>query len=380
MLNTLNLQKHLSISALCATALLLQGCGSKVDCNGNKVKENALEIIQSHLKEEFWYKPIYAALSGTPELTSVKTLSRNEELKQGQCSAKYTFTYNGKLREIDVTYDLAYLQDKGKTEVKVAVTEVNNGFMDLLSKERPIKNGIEEIFDSTTKNLQYKITWKNGIQDGVTETYNPINNKLIAQVSLVNGQKDGVEKAWSNDGAVLLVDFKWTGGKATGFQKFFDVTGKKKLTDLAWKDGKATGFQTVAELNNGDLQNGYDEYDIKNGLYEGIHKRYSPKSELPHDLYLRIVENYKEGKLDGPFREFGEDGKVVEDRVYKDGIEIPINAKNISPTPNVNNAKSEACLDSKIAKFHKEQGNEALIMADVIEEWTTECRGRIDHS
>jgi protein involved in sex pheromone biosynthesis len=40
------LQKQLSISAFCAIALLLQGCGSKVDCNGNKVKENA--IVNRH--------------------------------------------------------------------------------------------------------------------------------------------------------------------------------------------------------------------------------------------------------------------------------------------------------------------------------------------
>jgi antitoxin component YwqK of YwqJK toxin-antitoxin module len=373
MLNISNLQRHLSISALCATALLLQGCGSKIDCNSSKVKEHAIEIIQSHLNNAVWYKEMHAAISGTPELTSVKALSRNDELKQGQCSAKYTFTYNGKPREIDVAYDLAYLQDKGETEVKVAVADVKGGVMAIVMAERPIKNGVEKIMDPKTGNLQHKIEWKNGVQDGVEEIYNPTTNKLIAEIHVANGKKAGSEKRWNDDGSTLLIDLNWVDGKATGFEKHFDPTGQKLIIDLVWKEGKATGFQTVG--STGNLSIGYDEYQVKDGQFDGPHKKYRPRSFSPYGMFLSTVDNYKEGKLDGPAQEFNEAGKVVAERSYKNGIEGPASAQPASSATSAGNASSEACLDSKIARFHKEQGNDALISNDMITEWKTACGG-----
>lgn len=370
MLNMTNLQKHLSISTLCVSALLLQGCGSKVDCNGNKVKENAIEIIQSHLNDAVWYKEIHAALSGVPELTSVRTLSRNDEVKQAACSAKYTFTYNGKPREIDVAYDLAYLQDKGETEVKVTVGDVLGGVMAIVMTEHPIKNGVEKIMDSKTGNLQHQIEWKNGVQDGVEEIYNPVTKKLIAQINVANGKKTGSEKRWNADGSMLLINLNWADGKATGFEKQVNVAGDKLLTDLVWTDGKATGFQTV-----GTLGTNYDEYHIKDGAFDGVHKTYLA-SHYANAMFLYKAENYKEGKLDGLTQEFGEDGKVVAEIRYKDGVALPGNSGQSSFSTNAGGAKSEACLDSKIAKFRKEQGADALISNDVITEWKGACDGQ----
>ncbi len=114
--------------------LLLQGCGTKVDCNDSKTKNTALEIIHSHLISAVWYREMSAALS-SPELKNIKTTFRNDELKQCQCSGTYSFTYNGKQREIDVAYELAYLQDKGETEVKVDVNSVKAGLMAIAMRE-----------------------------------------------------------------------------------------------------------------------------------------------------------------------------------------------------------------------------------------------------
>ncbi len=372
-----NLQKYLLISTLCVIGLVLQGCESKVDCNGNKVKENAIEIIQSHLNNAIWYREIHAAISGMPELTSIKTLSRNDELKQGQCSAKYTFMYNGKPREIDVPYDLAYLQDKDETEVKVAVGDVQSGVMAIVMTEPPIKNGVEKIMDPKTGNLQTKVEWKNGLEDGLVEIYNPAINKLIAQVNMVNGKKNGSEKRWSDDGSTLLIDLNWVDGKATGFEKHFDSTGQKLIVDLVWKDGKATGFQTVG--SPGESSTGYDEYQIKDGQFDGPHKKYLPRAFSPYGMFLSKADNYKEGKLDGPAQEFNEAGKVVAESSYKNGIESPVSAQPASSATSVDNVRLEACVDSNIARFHKEQGNDALISNDMITEWKAAC-GRSGHS
>lgn len=364
--------KTLPLALVLSTLFMLQGCGSKVDCNGSKVKEDAIDILQSHLDGAAWYKQMRAALSGAPELTSVKTLSRNDEVKQAVCSAKYTFTYNGKPREVDVAYELGYLQDKGETEVKVAVGDVMGAIMGIVMVEHPIKNGIEKIVDPKTGNLQHKIEWKNGVQDGVEEIYNTSTNKLIAEIHVTNGKKEGTEKRWSDDGSTLLVDLNWVDGKATGFEKKVDSVTQKTIVDLVWKDGKATGFQTVGAT--GELSIGYDEYQLKDGQFDGVHKQYLSRHFAPYGLFLSKVEIYKAGKLDGPVQEFSEDGKVVAETNFKNGVET--NAQSASSAMKENNSSSEACLDSKIADFRKEQGNDAMISNDMINEWKAACGGR----
>lgn len=335
-----SLLKRLSaIATFCLAALILQGCGNKVDCNASKVKSDAIDIIQSHLNTAAWYTQIGMALTGEPELSGIKTVSRNDETKQAECSATYSFTYNGKPRTIDVSYYLAYLEDQKSTEVKVAVDPLKAGFIGMIQAEPPIRNGVEKVMDPKTGNLDHTITWENGVQNGVQKFYNPANGKLIAQVDVANNQKSGSEKRWNADGSALLIDLNWVDGKATGFEKQFDSTGGKLLTDLTWKDGKATGLQTT-----GYLSTAYDEYHLKDGVYDGIHNNYISRNYAPYGVYLYKVENYKAGKLDGRLQEFGEDGKVVYEKHYKEGVEIPdnplvqpasaINGQGASPAAN----------------------------------------------
>ena len=189
MLRKFNCKKLLGWITLCSTPLLLQGCGNKVDCNGSKVKENAIEIIQSHLNNAAWYKDISFALSGSPELTNTKTLSQNQELKQAECSATYSFNYNGKSREIPVSYYLAYLEDKGEVEVKVAVDSVKAGIMGIAMTERPIKSGDEKTPDSAPANLTNVAVPANDPK---------IDECVTAKIDIVHKQQ-GADSPISND-------------------------------------------------------------------------------------------------------------------------------------------------------------------------------------
>jgi len=366
MTNQSSLKKLCIAITFCAFTILLQGCGNKVDCNGNKIKENAIEIIQSHLNTAVWYTDIKAALSGSIELTNIKTLSHNDELKQAECSATYTFNYNGKPREIAVVYDLGYLQDKGEVEVKVAVDSVKAGIMGIAMMEKPIKNGEEKIVDPATGNLTAKLQWKNGVQDGVQEVYNPANNKMINQINYDNGKKNGVEKGWSADGSVLLIDLNWVDGKPTGFQK--EYYGDKLITDLTFKDGKATGLQTT-----GNMAIGYDEYQIKDSVYNGIHNQFQSHGKEP---VLLMSENFKDGKLDGLRQRYDDTGTIVtEEQIFKDGVFI--SEKQIPQTNAAvaaNSPKVDACVSSKIDAFHKQQGADSPISNDMLEEWGNACK------
>ncbi|MFS2139923.1 toxin-antitoxin system YwqK family antitoxin [Duganella sp. Dugasp56] len=315
-MKTTTLQKYRPILVLFAATLSLQACSNKMDCNGDKVKENALSIIQSHLSNAVWYNEMNAALSGKPNLSNIKTLTSNSELNQTQCSAKYSFTYNEKSRDIDFTYNLSYLQDKKESEVKVALNDLMSGMMAIATTEPPIKNGTQRIIDPKTRNLQHQLEWKNGIQDGIERVYNPETNKLIAEIHVKNGKKDGTEKRWSQDGSVILIDLNWENGLATGREKQLDSTGQKVFVDLNWNEGKATGLQT-----NGNLSTGYTESNLKDGKLDGQRKTYSLGSD-GKTLYVSKIENFKDGKLHGSVQDIGDNGSVLEERKYQDGIEV----------------------------------------------------------
>jgi len=72
-------------------------------------------------------------------------------LKQSQCNGTYVYTYNGKQREANVDYELAYLEDSGKVETKANVTEVVSALMSTAMRELPIKNGVENLRDGAGK-------------------------------------------------------------------------------------------------------------------------------------------------------------------------------------------------------------------------------------
>ncbi|MFA5088302.1 MAG: hypothetical protein WC552_04635 [Candidatus Omnitrophota bacterium] len=44
---------------------------------------------------------------------------------------------------------------------------------------------------------------------------------------------------------------------------------------------------------------------------DGLHRQYYPTGELQYEL------NYKDGKLDGPGREYGKDGKIIREYSFR---------------------------------------------------------------
>lgn len=375
---------RLSAMIMLSLTALIQGCGSKVDCNDSQAKADAIEIIQTNLAKNVWYNEMSAALSADPKLSSIKTMSHSDELNQGTCRGNYNVTYNNKPREFEFNYSLAYLQDKGKTEVRVAVNDVAGGLMALVMTERPIKNGVEKIMDPTTGNIRQKIEWKNGAMDGWHEIFNPRTNQLQAKIKYANGQKSGSQKIWDDSGEKLLMDVNWNNGKATGFEKKLNPTNGKLLVDLTWEDGKETGFLTTGD------ERYYEEQYFKAGLRDGVQKVYAHIGYLTSEgMYLAQLEHFKDGKLHGLSQRFGKDGKVMEEKNFKDGVDVALDLKSqenssngaassrlTSSTNDGKVAALEFCLDSKINAYRKEVGQESIIRFDQLEEWKAQCAAR----
>lgn len=233
-------------------------------------------------------------------------------------------------------------------------------------------DGDLKIYSANGKIVIDSANFKRGLVDGLEEIRSVTSGKLIRQINYADGKQNGKEKIWSEDGT-LLVELEWKEGKQTGFEKRFDESGTHLLVDLRWKDGKAMGFNTVGYSKS----MGYNEYHLKDGVYDGEHRLYLPIRGQSTGVYLDKVDTYIAGKVQGKVINYGEDGKVVSTANWVDGQWVSTDPSPETKNSQVNGATTNGCVERKVASYHQERGEDALISTDILGEWEGECKAKI---
>ncbi|WP_107684228.1 hypothetical protein [Aeromonas veronii] len=370
MLKTLKLNGFLSISVVCVTVCLLQGCGDTIDCNGTKEKEDVIKIIHQELSKAVWHKEMSLAFSGTPELKNIKMLAKNDDLQQGQCNAKYSFIYNQKPHEVDVNYNLAHFEDNGNTEVVVYIESIKAGLIGLALSSPPIKNTTEKFIDKVTGKTIHTIEWKNNKKNGEEIFFDITTGKIKHKIEWKNNSKHGNETLLDKDGKTVLIDINWIDGKANGFEKRYNPKRTKFSTDLVWKDGKQTGIYT--DYGFPYDESAYDEYHYKNGKLDGVYTS-AHMGQFPDKT---IIKSYKDGKLNGLSKTFYK-GELIEEIMYKDGNEVKETMYRNGKVVNVQLEKEmqmnfDKCLDDMYSKFI-ERDTGAGITQEIEDGWKASC-------
>lgn len=147
---------------------------------------------------------------------------------------------------------------------------------------------------------------------GVCETCHS-NGLLERRINFVNGKEDGKDTTYYRTGCVQVVRSFIQGTENGQWVYYYDSTRQ-----LAWemnyfvgqKHGKHVYFK-----KNGDttlLEN------YKNGILDGVKRTYYNDGKVEREIY------YKEGQFNGSFRIFSAEGKVVDELNYvagqKDGL------------------------------------------------------------
>jgi len=227
-------------------------------------------------------------------------------------------------------------------------------------------DGVLKIYSADGKVIVNSASFKDGLGEGTEEIRHPRTGKVIRQVNWTGGKQTGQEKTWNEEG-VLLSELEWTDGKQSGVEKRYDETGKVLLADLVWKSGTATGMQ----IEHYSKHSGYSVYHLADGVRHGEHKQFSTKRE-GDGIYLSKVETYVNGNVDGKVTHFNEDGTVASTETYVAGDYVPAPATE-EQTAQLT-AANAACVDSKVAAFHAANGDDALVRADFLAEWESECK------
>jgi hypothetical protein len=187
-----------------------------------------------------------------------------------------------------------------------------------------------------TGNLMMSMTVRGGVSDGTEEYYNAKTGKIIDRINYEAGQHVGEEKHW-------------------------DISGATLLTDLVWQGGKKTGVYRSQER----------EEHYKAGSYDGVWKTCRWSDSVPlakRQAYLEKVRPL-EGRYFLPAVADNPADVECTEEIYTDGVKQTAVVADAAPP-----STGDACLNAKIAAFHKENGDDAPIMNDVMQEWEAGCK------
>lgn len=121
------------------------------------------------------------------------------------------------------------------------------------------------------------------------------------------GLKNGAWVSYQGEGGYPAKIASYVNGVYNGPYFEFDGFGQLLLS-ASYKNNKLHG--TVTKFLNGNLA---QESNYKEGILDGIYKEYSRSGSIQKEI------NYKNGKLDGLFRYYDESGKVTIEYMYKNG-------------------------------------------------------------
>ena len=140
---------------------------------------------------------------------------------------------------------------------------------------------------------------------------------------IINGLIEGIVKSWTyeDESTVWLTEDIYDNGQYVEENCFYKnnvkFTGKRKvyideilISDKNYKNGKLDGPYKLFYRESGNIE--YDQ-NYKNGKKDGPSKSYYENGNIEYDW------NYKNGKEDGEWRSYSEDGTLERISQYRNG-------------------------------------------------------------
>lgn len=161
------------------------------------------------------------------------------------------------------------------------------------------------------------------------------------------GKKEGLWKGTYEVSKRPRYEGTFSHGKETGIFKFFDDTKKGDIVatrDFSANDGSAYTIFYDQKKNK------VSEGKVIGKNYEGEWKYYHKASTA-----VMTIENYKNGKLEGPRTVYYPNGKVAEEMTYKNGLKDGIYKKT---------AVNETLLEQSTYKNNEYNGDAVFYDSD----------------
>ncbi len=161
--------------------------------------------------------------------------------------------------------------------------------------------------DAIEKDALFNMEVIPGTKNQIAVKKDATGNILEEGITDAKGLKNGTWVIYQGEGGYPAKIASYVNGKYNGPYVEFDGFGQISLR-ASYKNNQLHG--KVAKFTNGNL---VQESTYKNGILDGVYKEYSRSGGIQKEI------NYKDGKLDGLFRYYDENGKINLEYNYKNG-------------------------------------------------------------
>lgn len=216
-----------------------------------------------------------------------------------------------------------------------------------------------------SEDLTLKASFDKGTLVGAVKLYDPKTGKLLSETSFEEGQPDGAQNIYSPRTNKLVHTISWKNGILDGPEEGFDESTGKRTFFGTFSDGKYQGETT---LYSSDSNNIIQRTTFENGL-PLIDEKFDPQSKK-----LIARSEFKNGKFDGSVKKWDANGVLISDDKYTQGVLLSSSASHNAEQAGKNATSLNTCIDSWTTAYRKEQGEEAVISIDQINEWEAWCR------
>jgi len=260
----------------------LEGNYTKYSKNGKKIEDGIYK------DDEIVLKKVYNETEKN-ELASIR------HYKDGKLDGEEIYFYKG--------IKLKFLRKNGKMIGEYTVYDKSTGkILDKDNVDKTFKYGWNCYSNNKFKSIYGKN--KDGEKDGKYKEFYE-NGQLKYENNYKDGKLEGEFKRFREDGTLQYLQ-KYSNGKLEGEQIFFYKGIKLKFFR---KNGKMIGEYTVYDKNTGevlDKDNVGDTFQYQWECY-------------PNGKFKSIYGKNKDGKKDGRYKKFYEDGKLLKVLFYKNG-------------------------------------------------------------
>lgn len=272
----------------------------------------------------------------------------------------------------------------------------------------PVQNGFQKFAEAISNTVETRtgtVSKNIGAPMAVTLSFNLLCDSSTDD-GLLNGEILCKEKGINS----TAIDAKFKGGVLVGDLKHYATLspGKRYRSTVTFNEGQPNGKQEVYSENGGrtvsiiywsnGIFDGKEEHfdeqtgkttlsaNIKNGKYDGEFLRYSPEGKLirkgTYDQGIPLLDEsfdpqtgkmtghagYENGQLQGVVKQWDANGNLVLEKHFDKGVEV---SSSSGAAPSIS---ADACVDSWIAAFRKENGEETLVTHDQLGEWESWCK------
>ncbi|MDP4952358.1 MAG: hypothetical protein NWQ53_01830 [Flavobacteriales bacterium] len=192
------------------------------------------------------------------------------------------------------------------------------------------KDGLQRVFSEAGVLLE-KIPFQAGIENGGAEFYYK-SGELYREVPFIEGKEEGNGKEFGKDGSIITL-LNYEKGFIRSIERinrYNSQQQKKGVWIEFWPNGnrKTEGYYTKG------IKNGIFKYYNSKGELQKIEKYQGGqlltdadeaqlldiRKEYFESGKLKLVGSYKNGSKQGTFREYDEEGNVIQSYVYKENL------------------------------------------------------------